>query len=356
MTAALREAYERVQSNGTFILGPEVAAFEGACAQMLGVPHAVGVSSGSDALLLALRALRIGPADEVITTPFTFAATAEAIVRAGATPVFADIDPETLCLSANSVEAMLTPRTRAVLFVHLYGNPCGIEEVAELCRRKGLPLVEDACQAFGATVAGRAAGGFGDVGCFSFFPTKPLGALGDGGLCVTADPSLAKTLSSLRQHGMDSEATVVRMGGNYRLDALQAAFLLEKLTSVERWRFERDRNASRYAEALAGCPRISFKLPERDSVRHAWALTTIRVPEGREQLRAYLARRRIETRVYYPKVLSAHDFFGHYPRAELRQAERASHEVLSIPNHFGLSDASHHRVVASLLAWGESAA
>lgn len=352
---SLQAAFERVQSRSAFILGEEVAAFERACARALDVPHAVGVSSGSDALLLALLALGIGVGDEVITSPFTFAATAEAIARAGATPVFADVDPLSLCLSAESAQSVLSPRTRALLCVHLYGDPGNVEELSELCTRKGLLLIEDACQAFGAAVSGRAAGSFGHVGCFSFFPTKPLGAMGDGGLCVTHDATVARELSRLRVHGMNAEGNVVRLGGNYRLDALQAALLREKLAFVETWRCARARHAHRYAEALHGCPRIGPVFPSKPAVRHAWAVTTLRVRGERDQLKTHLARQGIESRVYYPRLLSEHAVFRTCPRGNLTQAERASREVLSIPNHFGLGDEAHARVVSNLLAWASCA-
>jgi dTDP-4-amino-4,6-dideoxygalactose transaminase len=191
LSASLHAAFVRVTTSGSFILGAEVSDFEQRCATLLGTTHAIGVSSGSDALFLSLAALGIGPGDEVITTAFTFIATAEAILRTGATPVFADIDPNHLGLCPDSTRRMLSAKTRAVLYVHLYGNLGSIDEHARLCEEHGLFLVEDACQAFGARLGGRYAGTWGSVGCYSFFPTKPLGGLGDGGLCVTDDPALS---------------------------------------------------------------------------------------------------------------------------------------------------------------------
>lgn len=335
-------------------MGAEVAEFERACAQALGVPHAVGVSSGSDALLLALLALGIRAGDEVITTPFTFTATAEAILRARATPVFADIEPRSLCLSVESVEKMLTARTRAVLFVHLYGNPCGVEAITDLCARKGLWLIEDACQAFGARVAGRAAGGFGDVGCFSFFPTKPLGAMGDGGLCVTRDDQVCNALKSLRIHGAESNDDVVRLGGNHRLDALQAAMLNAKLGFVERWRQERARHVECYVDALRSCREVVPVSRPEASVGHAWALTTLRIRGRRDELRAHLLRRGIESKAYYPRLLTDHSLFRECRRADLNCAKAACGEVLSIPNYCGMSAEARDRVISDIVAWANT--
>lgn len=351
---SLREAFQRVLSRSSFILGAEVAEFERTCTHTLGVPHAVGVSSGSDALLLALLAAGVRPSDEVITTPFTFTATAEAILRAGAAPVFADIDAGSLCLSAESVEKMLSARTRAVLFVHLYGNPSHIEAIADLCARKGLLLIEDACQAFGARVAGRAAGCFGDVGCFSFFPTKPLGAMGDGGLCVTPSRQVYEALRSLRVHGIDSDESVAQLGGNYRLDALQAAVLSAKLPCVEGWREQRARHAEHYIDALRSCPRIVPLLPPQASVRHAWALTTWRIRGGRDELKTQLSRRGIDSKAYYPKLLPDHAIFRECRRAELTQARNACGEVLSVPNYSGMSAEIRDRVIGEVVAWARN--
>lgn len=348
----LDAAFERVRSRGAFILGEEVEAFERKCCEFLGLQHAVGVSNGSDALFLALLALGIGPGHEVITTPFTFIATGEAILRTGATPVFADIDPVTLCLSPERVATMFSTRTRAVIYVHLYGNPGPIADVAQLCAERNVFLVEDACQAFGASCSGRFAGAFGDIGCFSFFPTKPLGGLGDGGLCTTKDRVLHARLVSLRSHGQSQLGCSAGLGGNFRLDALQAALLSEKLPQVDSWRRAREVNARRYSDALLGCPSVNAVPVAPDSVRHAYALTTVRVPSGRDQLMTFLAQRGIESRVYYPMLLSEHALFGsHCRRDALTQAERASREVLSLPNYYGLSVNAQERVIREVLTW-----
>jgi dTDP-4-amino-4,6-dideoxygalactose transaminase len=351
LSEALHAAFERVVARGDFILGDEVSAFERGCAEHLGTQHAIGVSSGSDALLLSLRALGIGPGDEVVTTAFTFIASAEAIVRAGATPVFADIDPETMCLDPSSAERLLTPKTRAILYVHLYGNPGSIAEHADLCRRKGLPLIEDACQAFGARSDHRAAGTWGTVGCFSFFPTKPLGGLGDGGLCVTDDQGLAEQLRLLRTHGLGKRGECEAIGGNFRLDALQAALLREKLGYAESWRLEREAIATEYDQAFRQCERVAsprLRAPNTSS----WSLYTLRVPEGRQELRVFLERLGVESRIYYPTVLAGHAAIAQRCRCdELTEARRASREVLSIPIYSGLAAAARQRVINGVSAW-----
>lgn len=352
LSTELDAAFQRTRSRGTFILGSEVEEFEGKCSAFLGVRHAVGVSNGSDALFLAMTALGIGPGDEVVTTPFTFIASGEAILRTGATPVFADIDPETFCLSPERVQAMLSPRTRAVLYVHLYGHPGSIADVSRLCAERGLFLVEDACQAFGASFEGRAVGSFGQVGCFSFFPTKPLGGLGDGGLCTTDDPKLHERLVALRSHGLRHGRGSDALGGNFRLDALQAALLAEKLPHVEAWRRAREQNARRYAEGLHACRAVTAAAPVDGRVRHAYALDTFRVPSGRDQLMTFLAQRGIESRVYYPTLLTAHALFAPRCRRDaLTQAEKASREVLSLPNYFGFAANAQERVIKEVLAW-----
>lgn len=348
----LRQAFERVLANGAFILGREVAHFENECCNRLGTEHAVGVSSGSDAIFLALRALGIGPGDEVITTAFTFAATAEAIVRTGATPVFADIRRGDLCLCPTHAERMIGARTRAILYVHLYGNTGSIAEHAALCRREGLHLVEDACQAFGAQAQGRAAGTWGDIGCFSFFPSKPLGALGDGGLCVTRAPELAQRLRQLRVHGFDQTGTSMSVSGNFRLDALQAALLLPKLAEVERFRVAREQIAHRYCDELRHCRGLALPSLGSASTRHAWSIFTLRVEGDRAELSQHLTRHGIESRVYYPHALSTHPAFDSRCRCGvLDQTNQAIREVLSIPIYFGLTPQSQDRIIESLAKW-----
>ncbi len=355
LSEALRAAFERVVASGAFILGDEVAAFERRCATLLGAAHAVAVSNGSDALFLALRALGVGPGDEVITTPFTFIASAEAILRTGATPVFADIDPGHLGLCPASTQRLLSAKTRAVLYVHLYGNLGSIAEHARLCQDHGLYLVEDACQAFGARLQERYAGVWGDIGCYSFFPTKPLGGLGDGGLCVTCDLNLVDRLQTLRTHGVARSGQCELLGGNFRLDALQAALLSEKIAYVEDWRLARQCIAARYTEALRACRHLQTPLDPPTLATPAWSLYTLRVPNDREGLRIHLEKAGIESRSYYPIVLADHAAIASRCRHDaLTQAVRASHEVLSIPVYFGLTAAAQQRIIQKIQDWDSS--
>lgn len=352
LSESLNAALARVISSGSFILGNEVSTFERRCATQLGAAHAIGVSSGSDALFLALTALGIGPGDEVITTAFTFVATAEAILRTGATPVFADIDPAHFGLCPDSTRRMLSPKTRAVLYVHLYGNPGAVAEHARLCKDNGLLLIEDACQAFGARLDSRHAGTWGAVGCYSFFPTKPLGALGDGGLCVTDDSRLAERLRLLRVHGLSRDGQWELVGGNFRLDALQAALLSEKLGLVEGWRIERARLAARYRDALQTCRHVELPWVPPDTAAPAWSLYTVRVARGREGLQRHLNDLDIESRVYYPANLANHATVVDRCRCDtLLETVRASREVLSIPIYFGLTNEQQQRIIEAIVTW-----
>jgi dTDP-4-amino-4,6-dideoxygalactose transaminase len=352
LRAQLRAAFERVLDSSAFILGSEVTALEEQVSSYLGARHAVGLSNGSDALYVALLALGIGPGDEVITTPFTFVATAEAILRCGATPVFADIDPENFCLCPASTKRMRTARTKAVLTVHLYGSPGTVEAIARYCDEEGLSLIEDACQAFGARVAERAVGTLGAIGVYSFFPTKPLGGFGDGGLVVTASETIARTVRSLRSHGVGPRGNYNQLGGNFRLDSLQAALVGVKLAHVNRHRAARTVLAQRYDAALAGHRLV--RPPARPALSHtaAWSLYTVRVPRHRDTLAAYLATQGIETRSYYPHLLSAQPLFTSRARSDkLPCAEAISQEVLSLPIYSGLEQAAQDRVIDALLSF-----
>jgi dTDP-4-amino-4,6-dideoxygalactose transaminase len=345
----LREAFERVAASGRFILGEEVERFEDEVARFLGVGFAVGVSSGTDAVLCALTALELERGDEVITTPFSFIATAEAIVRAGATPRFVDIDPVSLNLDLDQVAAAIGPRTRAILPVHLYGEPVAMSELLRIAERHGVPVVEDAAQAFGATVCGRRAGTCGALGCFSFFPSKPLGALGDGGLVVTSDPSLAARCRALRSHGRAARGRrFERVGGNFRLDALQAACLRVKLPHVESALARRRHHARAYTQALRSVSGLRTPIASDGS---AWALYTVRVADGRrDALAAWLGERGIETAIHYevplhrePAVANACD-----PRPSFPVADAAAREVLSLPLFPSLTEREMVRVVGAL--------
>jgi dTDP-4-amino-4,6-dideoxygalactose transaminase/acetyltransferase-like isoleucine patch superfamily enzyme len=334
----LRAAFERVVSHGGFILGKEVESFETAIAVELGVAHAIGVSSGTDAILVALMALGVGPGDEVITTPFSFFATAGCVARLGARPVFVDIDPVTYNLDVALVAAVLTDRTRAILPVHLFGQPCDMRALQEVARARGLPIIEDAAQAIGATTTLGPVGKLGAVGCFSFFPSKNLGAFGDGGLCTTEDPDLAERLRVLRVHGGKPKYHHAAIGGNFRLDALQAAILSVKLPHLRRWAQGRARNAARYTELFTEAKRrhglddAVLGLPVAREPGHVWNQYVIRSTR-RDALRKHLTDRRIGTEVYYPVPLHRQPCFadlGH-PEGSFPEAERAAREVLALP-------------------------
>lgn len=325
----LDAAFRRVVASGHFILGPEAEAFEREVAAYLGVRHAVGVNSGTDALVIALRALGVGPGDEVVTSPFTFFATPESVSAVGATPVFVDIDPETFNLRADRVAAALTPRTKAILPVHLFGHAADLEPLRALAREKGLRLVEDVAQAFGATLGGRKLGTFGDAGAFSFFPSKNLGCLGDGGLVATDDDQVAAAARMLRAHGSRRKYENEQIGYNSRLDALQAAFLRVKLPRVDGWNEGRRAAAARYRALLSGVAGLALPV-ERPGAAHVYHQFTIRVTGGRrDALRAALAEAGVDTMVYYPKP--AHRLPVYQGCGEFPAADAAAAEVLSLP-------------------------
>lgn len=332
---AIEAAVLDVLRSQAFILGPRVAAFEAACAEACDVPHAVGVSSGTDALLLALTALGVGPGDEVVTTPFTFFATVGAIVRVGARPVFADIEPESFQLDPDALRAAVSPRTRAVVPVHLFGRCAPMDRILDIAGAHGIAVVEDAAQAIGSTHQGRRAGSMGDAGCFSFFPTKNLGGAGDGGLVTCRDAALYDRLQLLRNHGARPKYHHVQVGGNFRLDAIQAAVLHVKLAHLERWTESRRRHAANYRERLADLHASGvLVLPQDDPQgRHVFNQFTLRVPGRRDALRAHLTARGIGTEVYYPEPLHLQPCFadlGYRPGA-FPHAEQACAQALSLP-------------------------
>jgi len=350
----LAPAIERVIAAQRFLLGPEVEAFEAAAAEFLGTRHAIGVSSGSDALVCALLALGVGPGDEVITPPFSFFASVESIVRVGARPVFVDIDPETFSLDVDGVRAALGPRTRAVLVVHLYGQPARVDELVALAAPHGVPVVEDAAQAFGARLHGRNVGTFGALGCFSFQPTKPLGAFGDAGMVVTDDAELAERCRRARVHGAIGKHQHASVGGNYRMDALQGAVLREKLAHLPEWLARRRAHARAYSEALTGLEDLVVPAVA-PGAEPSGALYTIRVRNGRrDALGRALAERGVETAVHYPLALHRQPALLALglgaPEGACPVAEQASREVLSLPVHPELSEAAHAHVVRSLFA------
>ena len=327
-------AITRVCDSQRFIMGPEVAALETELSRMLGVSHAIAVSSGTDALLLALMTLGVKAGDEVITSTYSFFATAGAIVRVGARPVFVDIDPHTFNIDPSKVASAITPRTRAVLPVHLFGLSADLDSILADALRHNIPVIEDAAQAIGARYKSRTVGGVGTLGCFSFFPSKNLGAFGDAGLLTTNDPHLAKRACLLRTHGMEPKYYHHLVGGNFRMDALQAAVLRVKATRLEAWTEARRLNARRYARLFqdAGLTeRVSLPIEPRDH-RHIFNQFVIRTSE-RDGLKRHLDERGIGNEIYYPVPLHLQPCFADlgYRAGDFPAAERAAAESLAIP-------------------------
>jgi dTDP-4-amino-4,6-dideoxygalactose transaminase len=345
----IRPALERVMGAQRFILGEEVAAFEAEIATYLGVRHAIGVSSCTDALAISLAALGIGPGDEVVTTPYTFFATTGAILRVGATPVFADIERETFNLDPIRAAAAISARTRAILPVHLFGQAADMAALNALAKRAGVALIEDAAQALGATFHGQALGSLGELGCFSFFPTKNLGAFGDAGLVVTNDDRLAELARSLRGHGFGAKHHSLRLGGNYRLDALQAAVLRVKLPYLPGFNARRRKNAEHYLENVAERPE-RLRLPrEAEGRTHVYHQFVVQSPE-REALAAHLARSGIGTERYYPTPIHLQPACAHlgYGPGDFPEAEAAARESLALPVFPELEDWMLHAVTNAL--------
>jgi dTDP-4-amino-4,6-dideoxygalactose transaminase len=347
----VRDEAERVVievlASARYINGPNVQAFEGELAGYCGTKHAVGTASGTDALELALRAFGIGPGDEVITTPFTFAASIEAIYLAGASPVFADIDPETFNIDPSKIPGRITKRTKAMIAVDLYGHVARMNEITEIARAHDLNVIEDAAQAIGATHNGKRAGGLGDVGVLSFYPSKNLGACGDAGALVTDDDDLCERLKLLRDHGSRGGYIHETLGRNSRLDELQAAILRVKLRRLDGWIEARRRLAASYDDLLPGS---GVQIPEvAPECRHNYYLYTIRA-ERRDALKEYLARQRIASVVYYPVPMHLQEAFAEArgKAGDFPEAERASREVLSLPCAPELSPAQIERVAAAI--------
>lgn len=341
----LNAAIGRVLKSGQFILGPEVKAFENEVAAYLGVKHAVGVNSGTDALVIGLRALGIGPGDEVITTPFSFFATAESISNVGAKPVFVDIEEASFNLDPTLIEAAITPRTKAIMPVHLYGRPCEMAPILDIARRHGLKVIEDCAQSFGARYQGKATGTLGDVGAFSFFPSKNLGAYGDGGLIVTDDDRIADLARMLRVHGSKRKYHNELLGYNSRLDALQAAILRVKLPHIDAWNAQRREVAARYGELLAALPGVVTPKVVPGHVFHQY---TIRLTSAdRDGVQQALAEQGIGTMVYYPVPQDRLPVYaGQYPVNPV--SERLAAQVLSLPIWPSLTAEVQRRVVDAL--------
>jgi dTDP-4-amino-4,6-dideoxygalactose transaminase len=342
LRAELMAAAGRVLDSARFVLGPESAALERELAARVGVTHAIGVASGTDALRLALAALGIGPGDEVITTAFSFVASASTIVMTGATPVFVDIDPATYAMDPAAIARALTPRTRAIVPVHLYGHPAAMDAISALARQHGIAVIEDAAQAIGAAYAGRPAGAWSDAACLSFYPTKNLGGCGDGGMILTDRDDVAERLRRLRHHGDGGRYRHVELGYSSRLDDLQAALLRVKLARLDEWTDARRRIAQRYRDGLAG---LGLAVPiERPPARHVYHLFTVRHPQ-RDALAKALTDLEIGTAVHYPIPVPGQPMFGHGDERKWPEAWRASREVLSLPCYSELTDDEVDRVI-----------
>lgn len=324
------QAVTEVLESQVCILGPKVEELEKKVAVLSDCRYAVGVSSGTDALLAALMALNVGYGDEVITTPFTFFATAGCVSRLGAMPVFVDIDPRTYNIDAGRIEAAITPKTKAIIPVHLFGQMCDMDPIMEIADRHGLPVIEDAAQAISSTYKGRKAGSIGTVGCFSFFPSKNLGAAGDGGMCVTNDAALYERLLMMRSHGSKPKYYHKFVGGNFRLDPLQAAILLVKLPHLDEWSAARRRNAAIYDGAFAGTSvGTPFIRPDCVSIFNQYC---IRIPR-RDALRRALAESGVGTEIYYPVSMHQQECFAGKCRVvgPLRESEHVAHQILALP-------------------------
>ena len=352
-----------VAESGHYIMGPNVRAFENEAAGYLGCEHAVGVGNGTDALHLALRALEIGPGDEVITTPFTFIATTEAIGIVGATPVFVDIDPQTNNLDVSQIEQAITPRTKAILPVHLYGQPCDLQPLLDIARERNLRVVEDCAQAIGAEYEGRRVGTLGDFGCYSFFPSKNLGCFGDGGLVATNDPELFERVEILRRHGGRVKYHHSVLGLNSRLDELQAAILQIKLKHLDDWSNARRAVAYRYNDRFRDLPGINCPQEMTDNGVHVPASSGVHNPrlravyhqytlmvENRDEVQARLKERGVASFPYYPVPLhlqEVHADLGHR-RGDFPHAERAAQCCLSLPIFPELTQEDQSTVIEQL--------
>ena len=331
----IEAALGRVLDTNGFILGAEVSALETELAHYCGTKHAIGCASGTDALLLALMAFGVGYDDEVVTTPYSFFATVSSITRLGAVPIFVDIDPETYNLNVSQIEERITDKTKAIQPVHLYGQCAAMDELREISEKYDVPLVEDAAQAIGSEFAGKRAGEIGAIGCFSFYPSKNLGAMGDAGFMTTNDEALAQKLFALRVHGSFERYYHKWVGLNSRLDAMQAAILRVKLPHLDSWTNARQRNAATYRTLFTDVGLTEeITLPtELENVRHIYNQFVIRVPEKRDELRHFLTDSEIGTDIYYPVSLHLQECFAYldYRKNDFPESEKASRETVALP-------------------------
>jgi dTDP-4-amino-4,6-dideoxygalactose transaminase len=376
----LREAFERVLASGQFIMGPDVLAFEQECAAMLDAKHAISCSSGTDALVMALMALGLGPGDEVILPTFTFFATAGSVARIGATPVFVDVCPICFNIDAEKAAAKITPRTKAIMPVHLFGQSADMDAIETLAQKHQLWIIEDCAQAIGARYKGKACGTIGHYGAYSFFPSKNLGGFGDGGLLVTNDDTLAEKARMMRNHGMQPKYFHSVVGGNFRMDTLQAALLRVKLEEYDQYTVGRQRNAAYYTEKLSVLPGVVVSDPahcqcaerqrewlaENEAILvlpipyahndHIWNQYTIRViGEGRrDALKQHLQDRGIGCEVYYPLTMDQQACFAHLPETSRNNCEIAhtlASEVISIPIFAELTQQQRDEVIDAIATW-----
>lgn len=348
---ALEEAVQSVLRSGRYIGGPEVEALEQEIAEYVGARHAIGVSSGTDALLVSLMALGVGPGDEVLTTVFSFFATAGAIVRVGAKPVFLDIELSTYNLDPQYIEDRITAATKAIIVVHLYGQCADMDPLLDAARRHNIHVIEDAAQAIGAEYTeGRRAGTMGCCGCFSFFPSKNLGAAGDGGMVVTSDDRVAEKLRLLRNHGAKPKYYHRHIGGNFRLDPIQAAILRVKLPHLDTWTAARQANARRYRALLTEQTGDGLTLPADKWDRHIYNQFVIRTA-NRDKLLAHLRDHDIGCEIYYPVPFHQQDCFGYlgYEASDFPRANQAADETLALPVFPGLTEAEINEVVDAVL-------
>ncbi len=325
--------------------GPKVAELERAVAALTGCKYAVGASSGTDALLNTMMSLGLGPGDEVITTPFTFFATAGCIARTGATPVFVDIDSRTYNIDPSRIEEAITPRTKAIVPVHLFGQMADMDPIMEIAGRHGLAVIEDAAQAISATYKGRQAGSIGSAGCFSFFPSKNLGGAGDGGMIVTNDEALYERLMVMRNHGSKPKYYHRYVGGNFRLDPIQAAILLVKLPHLDEWSKARRRNAAWYNQHLAETEIVTpYISPDCVSIYNQYVIRA----ENRNELLAHMKSNEVGVEIYYPVPMHLQDCFTHlgYKKGDLPESEKAAEQVLALPVYPELTPAMQQHVVA----------
>jgi len=353
----LDAAVLRVIESTQFINGPDVEAMEKDIAEYCQANYCIGVSSGSDALLVSLMALDIGRGDEVITTPYTFFATAGAIVRMGAKPVFVDIDPVTYNIDADAVASYVTPRTKAIMPVHLYGQCAEMDPIMEVANKYGLAVIEDAAQAIGSEYKGRRAGSIGTVGCYSFFPSKNLGCFGDGGAVVTQDRALADKIRLLRGHGSHPKYFHKLVGGNFRLDSIHAAVLRIKLKHLDSWSQLRQQGAAYYTNALVkyGLQGRLIEAPKVVQSRHIFNQYVVRA-ENREELREHLKKDKITTEVYYPLCMHMQECFAKlgYKQGEFPESERAALKTLALPMYPELPNSQRERIVRSIAGFYES--